>query len=228
VLSQHGFTIVSGLAAGIDAEAHRACLQAGGKTIAVLGTGVDVPYPRQNLKLYEQLCDRGLIVSDYPPGTPPNSQNFPPRNRIIAGLSRAVLVMEGAEKSGAMITARYANEFNRDVYVLPGSLDNPQALGCLALCNQGAQIILGTRSLLETLGEIPQLDQADAPAAKSPPPDLAPHLLQVWSAIAPEPTSFDRIAATCGQSSGQVSGALLQLELMGLVTTLPGLQYRRS
>jgi len=140
-LTQAGFTIVSGMALGIDTAAHTACLQNGGRTIAVLGTGVDVVYPFQNQQLYQAIQQQGLIVSEYPAGIQPNRVNFPARNRIIAGLARGVLIMEAPQKSGALITARYANEFCRDVYVLPGSLDNEQALGCLRLLNNGAHVI---------------------------------------------------------------------------------------
>jgi DNA processing protein len=222
-LTQHGFAIASGLAAGIDTEAHKACLAAGGKTIAVLGTGIDVIYPPRNTGLYHKICEQGLILSDYPPGTKPDGRNFPPRNRIIAGISRAILVMEAARRSGALITSRYANEFGRDVYALPGSLDSPQSSGCLHLANQGAHLILGEEALLEMLGTIPQLDSGDGQA----PPDLSPALKQIWDNIAPQPTSFDAIVHNCGLPPGEVSSALLTLELQGLVTQLPGMQYQR-
>lgn len=222
-LTQHGFAIASGMAAGIDTEAHQTCLAAGGKTIAVLGTGIDVIYPQRNTNLYHRLCEQGLILSDYPPGTPPEGKNFPPRNRIIAGVSRAILVMEAARRSGALITSRYANEFGRDVYTLPGSLDSPQSSGCLHLANQGAHLILGEKELLEMLGTIPQLD---AKGQKSP-PDLPPKLKQIWDSITPQPTPFDAIVQDCGLPPGEVSGALLELELQGLVTQLPGMQYQR-
>lgn len=223
-LAQHGFTIISGLALGIDAAAHRACLKAGGRTIAVLGTGVDEVYPKKNQKLYDQIIEEGLIVSDYPPGTKPTSQNFPPRNRIIAGLSRAILVMEAAQRSGALITAQYANEFNRDLYALPGSLDNPQAIGCLNLGNQGAQLIVSPQQLLESLGEIPQL----APVPTEPPPDLQEPLLSVWQAIGQDSTTFERIVQMTGHTAPTVSSALTQLELLELVTELPGRHYRQG
>ncbi|MGK7926657.1 MAG: DNA-processing protein DprA [Spirulina sp.] len=222
-LTQHGFAIASGMAAGIDTEAHQSCLAAGGKTIAVLGTGIDVIYPQRNTALYHQICDRGLILSDYPPGTKPEGKNFPPRNRIIAGISRAILVMEAAKRSGALITSRYANEFGRDVYTLPGSLDSPQSAGCLHLANQGAHLILGEEELLSMLGKIPQLDRGD----RRPPPDLSLELQKVWEHIALQPTPFDAIVRGCGLPPGDVSGALLTLELQGLVTQLPGMQYQR-
>ncbi|MDB9311505.1 DNA-processing protein DprA [Spirulina sp. CS-785/01] len=225
-LAQHGFTIVSGLAAGIDTQAHLSCLETGGRTIAVLGTGIDRIYPRSNTKLYHRIAQEGLILSDYPPGTPPEGRNFPPRNRIIAGLSRAVLVMEAARRSGALITARYATEFNRDIYILPGSLDNPQALGCLELIQRGAQLILGEKELLEQLGEIPKLDQLDT-AAPELPPDLEPELVQVLKTIPVTPIPFDKIVQDSQLEAGMVSGFLVQLELLGLVTQLPGMQYQR-
>jgi len=242
-LSQHQFTIVSGMAAGVDTVAHEACLRAGGRTFAVLGTGVDVIYPKSNRRLYEQIQSQGLILSDYPPGTPPEARNFPPRNRIIAGLSRAVLVMEAAQRSGALITARYGAEFNRDVYSLPGSLDQPQSLGCLELVNNGAQLILGVKPLLEALGEIPHLDLPggqlslegianSAPITPSapvtPPPDLDPLLQQVWAATPLEPTPLDVIVTITGLPISELSPALSQLELLDLVIQLPGMQYRRS
>jgi DNA processing protein len=232
-LAHQGFTVVSGMALGIDTEAHRSCLEAGGRTIAVLGTGVDVVYPPSNEKLYEQIQQQGLVLSDYPPGTQPEGKNFPPRNRIIAGLCRAVLVMEAAQRSGALITARYANEFNRDVYALPNSLDRPQSLGCLELSNRGAQMILGEEQLLEMLGEIPQLDVQpqlllDVQPQPLPLPDLSPELTRVLGAIADEATPFDAIVQKCELSTGEVSSALLQLELLGLVTQLPGMRYQRD
>ena len=226
VLTRHGFTIVSGMAAGIDSQAHNGCLAAGGRTLAVLGTGVDVIYPSSNSKLYQRIQEQGLVLSEYELGTKPNKQNFPPRNRIIAGLCRAVLVMEAPSRSGALITARYGNEFGRDVYALPGSLDNPQSLGCLELIHKGGQVILSETHLLEMLGTIPKLDQVSSPSPE-PPPDLAPELAKVLGAIALEPIPFDLIVQNTSLDSSNVSSALLQLELLGLVTQLPGMRYQK-
>ncbi|RMF69188.1 MAG: DNA-protecting protein DprA, partial [Cyanobacteria bacterium J069] len=145
-LVQAGFTIVSGLAEGIDAIAHQACLDAGGRTIAVLGTGVNRVYPPSNRALAQQIDRQGLILSEYPRGTGPDRTHFPSRNRIIAGLCRATLVIEAGSKSGALITARVANDYGREVYALPGSLDNPQSRGCLEIIAGGAQIILDEAS----------------------------------------------------------------------------------
>lgn len=228
-LAQNGFTVVSGLAEGIDTEAHRGCLEAGGRTLAVLGTGVDVVYPPSNRELYKQILRQGLVLSEYPVGTPPDRAHFPRRNRIIAGISRAVLVMEAPTKSGALITARFANDFGRDVYVLPGSLDNPRSLGCLGLLSKGAQVILSEGHLLEMLGAMPQLDWVETSKSFEPLPlpNLEPELKQVLDAIALECMPFDLIVQQTGYSAGSVSSALLQLELMGLVSQLPGMRYQR-
>ncbi len=231
-LAQHGFTVVSGMAAGIDTEAHRGCLNAGGRTLAVLGTGVDMIYPPSNKPLYEQIQQQGLVLSEYPAGTKPNRAHFPQRNRIVAGLSRAVLVMEAPTKSGALITAYQANEFCRDVYALPGRLDDEQSVGCLGLLSRGSHVILSEGHLLEMLGAIPQLDQAEqlslfAQEQPKPVPELEPELAQVLQTLASEPIPFDVIVQQTGLAAGSVSSTLLQLELLGLVSQLPGMQYRR-
>lgn len=158
-LAKAGFTVVSGLAEGIDTEAHHSCLAAGGRTIAVLGTGVDVIYPWSNRTLAQHVSQHGLLLSEYPSGTQPDRVNFPRRNRIIAGLCRATLVIEAPRKSGALITARLANDYGRDVYVLPGSLDNDRSRGCLEFLNQGAHLILGEKELIDSLNALPQLDR---------------------------------------------------------------------
>ncbi|MBW4516171.1 MAG: DNA-processing protein DprA [Timaviella obliquedivisa GSE-PSE-MK23-08B] len=235
-LTQAGFTIVSGLAAGIDTEAHYACLKAGGRTIAVLGTGVDVTYPYSNRSLAQSIIKHGLLVSEYAAGTQPDRTNFPRRNRIIAGLSRATLVIEAPQKSGALITARLANDYNRDVYALPGSLDNPASRGSLELLNQGAQVILGEAELLEALGNIPQLHSTTqlsllALEPPAPPPDLPPELqtiFQVIPVISAEAIALDHIIEQTGQPTGAVLSALSHLELMGLIAQMPGMRYRRE
>jgi len=232
-LAKRGFTVVSGMAAGIDTEAHSGCLEAGGRTLAVLGTGVDMIYPPRNRNLYEQIQQQGLVMSEYPAGVQPNRVHFPQRNRIVAGLSRAVLVMEAPTKSGALITADFANEFCRDVYALPGSLDNYKSLGCLGLLNKGAHVILSEGHLMEMLGIIPEIDSAVqlplfAQEQPTPVPQLEPELAQVWQAVASEPTPFDEIVQQVGLAAGSVSSALLQLELLGLVSQLPGMRYRRG
>jgi DNA processing protein len=250
-LAKHGFTIVSGMAAGIDGIAHQACLQAGGRTLAILGTGVDQIYPSAHRQLWQEIQEQGLLLSEYPAGTPPKQSNFPARNRIVAGLSRAALVMEAPQKSGSLITARYSNEFGRDVYILPNSPDVEEAQGCLRLIHQGAEVIIEIEQLLEMLGTIPALDNyqqlslfSQLETSDNPPknkqklkkvepiiiektPDLEPNLAQVLKAVTPEAIAFDIIVNESGFSTAEVSGALLQLELLGLVSQLPGMRYQR-
>lgn len=255
-LAKSGFTVISGLAAGIDAEAHRGCLDAGGRTIAVFGTGVDRIYPKENKSLAQEVLERGLIMSEYPAGVGPNSRHFPQRNRIIAGLSRAVFIMEAPQKSGALITADIASDFGRDVYVLPARLDDEKSHGCLKLINGGAEVIpIEMEQLLEMLGAMPPLDVEEdsqeqlslfetterETKVKTKPegpktneleqeiePEIEPELALVLGAIASEEIPFDVIVERANLSAASVSSSLLQLELLGLVTQLPGMRYQRS
>lgn len=242
-LVQAGFTVVSGLAEGIDTEVHQSCLGAGGRTIAVLGTGVDVVYPAFNRKLAKQITEQGLLLSEYPFGTQPDRLHFPRRNRIIAGLCRATLVLEAPHKSGALITARLANEYSRDVYALPGTLDNHRSRGCLELLNQGAHLILGEKELLEALGTIPKLQWQPPVASMASTNQLSflaiepsnsqsirlePDLQMVLQAVPLEPVNIDRVVQQAGLATGTVLSALAQLELMGLVSQLPGMRYQRQ
>ncbi|MBF2025893.1 MAG: DNA-protecting protein DprA [Oscillatoriales cyanobacterium C42_A2020_001] len=233
LLTQQGFTVVSGLAEGIDTEAHRSCLAARGRTIAVLGCGTDVIYPWSNRKLHQQIVQSGLILSEHPTGTKPDRIFFPRRNRIIAGLCRATLVMEAGEKSGGLITAHYANEYGREVYALPGSLDNPTAIGCLKLISKGAHPILEDE-LLEMLGMLPCLDTApSAPAQTNIPLNLEPEWEQILQALASlseagEAVPFDRLVQVTSLPASTISSVLLQLEMEGLITQVPGMRYKRS
>ena len=234
ILANHGFTVVSGMAAGIDGDAHRGCLEVKGRTIAVLGTGVEQVYPPIHRQLYEEIKREGLLLSEYEANTKGKRGNFPARNRIIAGLSRAVLVMEAPEKSGSLITARYANEFGRDVYTLPNSPEVMESKGCLKLLHQGAGVIIEPEELLKMLGGIPQLDQEpllplkESQRETKPLPALEPGLAKVLQAVTEQPTSFDLIVQQTEFSANEVSGALLQLELQELVTQLPGMRYQRK
>ncbi|MDS3861374.1 DNA-processing protein DprA [Thermosynechococcaceae cyanobacterium BACA0444] len=235
LLGRHGFVVVSGLAEGIDTQAHWGCLEGGGRTIAVLGTGVDLVYPPRNRELFGEIINQGLVVSEYPSQTPPDRAHFPRRNRIIAGLCRAILIMEAPRKSGALITADMANEYGRDIYVLPGMLDNDQAIGCLSLLNRGAQVILGAGHLLELLGRTPILDAPNSASSQTanliPRPRLDPQLDHVLDQILhlnqgqASGIPFDLIVQACELDSGSVSSALLQLELLGLVSQQPGMRY---
>jgi DNA processing protein len=235
-LSRSGWTIVSGLAAGIDAEAHESCLDIGGQTIGVLGTGVDLVYPTSNRKLYDRMAKVGLILSEYSAGTPADRAHFPARNRIVAGLCRATIVLEAGLGSGALITARMAQDYGRDVHVLAGSLDNPEAAGGLQLIRQGAQIITSEADLLDALGPVPrsaQLDlfavEAEPIAAPKPTPaNLKPELQTIWQIIAAssEPVILDTIVETTGLPTGNVLSGLLELELMGAIEEQAGMRYQ--
>lgn len=239
-LAQAGFTVVSGLAEGVDTEAHQSCLTVGGRTIAVLGTGVDVVYPWFNRKLSEQITQQGLLVSEHPAGTQPDRPNFPRRNRIIAGLCRATLIIEAPHKSGALITARLANDYGRDVYALPGSLDNHRSKGCLELLNQGAQVILGEKELLALLGTLPKFEQSKFEQATSSSQmalfqedlptslNLEPDLYRIFQAVGLEPMSLDQLVQQTNLATATVLSGLSQLELMGLISQLPGMRYQRG
>lgn len=227
-LVRHIIPIVSGLAEGVDREAHLSTLEAGGETFAVLGTGVDVVYPWSNRGLYERIKVEGLLLSEYPDGTGPDRAHFPRRNRIIAGLCRAILVTEAPVRSGALITARLANEYGREVYALPGNLDNPRCLGCLGLINEGAGLILDEETLLKGLGTLPNLTVAEAPQVSPSLPSLDPLLEQVFQTIPSEPTKLDYLAEQGSLPTGTLLSALVQLELLGLIQQLPGMQYKRS
>lgn len=248
-LAEHGFIVVSGLAEGIDAVAHQTCLEAGGISLAVVGTGVDKVYPAKHLQLYQELLKTGAVISEYPHGTTPEKSHFPQRNRIIAGLCRASIVIEAPVRSGALITAYQANEYGRDVYALPGALDTEQAIGCLQLINRGAQIILGINELLESLGAMPQIDTQleigvdsqklgsekrktkKSSVVSVPELDLSSldpsqqRIMQVLSFD--ELKSLDRLVLDSGLGSSQVSLALLQLEMSGAIAQSSGMRYLR-
>ncbi len=236
-LAKNGFTVVSGMAEGIDTQAHIGCIEAGGRTVAVLGTGVDTPYPQRNHNLHQRISEQGLVLSEYPAGTQPHRSHFPKRNRIIAGLSRATLVMEAPSKSGALITAYQANEYGRDVYVLPNSLDNIRAVGCLGLLQRGAQAILGIGNLLNMLGAMPQLETVKdvetvvsqsskpSPALTSVQETLVVALNKLIQEIGETGVPFDLIVEQTQLPIGELSSVLLQLELLGVVVQHPGMRY---
>ncbi|WP_017298071.1 DNA-processing protein DprA [Nodosilinea nodulosa] len=239
-LVAHDVIVVSGLAKGVDRYAHQQTLDSQGLTIAVLGTGVDQVYPSINGDLHDRIARHGLLLSEHPNGTPPDRAHFPRRNRIIAGLSRAVVVTEAPARSGALITAQLANDYGRDVFAVPGSLDNLNSYGCLELINQGAQMILNDMTLIVALGQLPQLNPAgrlereasgdqsgDCSTASPTPPPLSPAMAQVLASITDEPTSLDNLVQAIAQPTGEVLATLVQLELMGLVTQLPGMRYQR-
>ncbi len=219
-LAESGLAIVSGLALGIDAAAHRGALDAGGATIAVVGTGADRLYPARNRDLALEITARGAIVSEFPLGTPAVAHNFPRRNRIISGLARGVLVVEAAPESGSLITARLAGEQGREVFAIPGSIHSPLARGCHRLIRDGAKLVETARDVLEELG---QTALAPAPLATAVAPSEPPLL----AALGDAPCGFDELVERTGMAPENLLAALLELELAGRLAPLPGNRYQR-
>lgn len=229
-LSRAGITIVSGLALGIDAAAHAGGLAGPGSTVAVIGTGIDLDYPQRNRALAQRIAEGGCIISEYALGTPPLAANFPRRNRLISGLSRAVLVVEAAAQSGSLITARMAAEQGRDVFAIPGSIHAPLSKGCHQLIRQGAKLVETTQDILDELPGWPGLpkQQADVQATSSPATeDVDPASRQLLQSLGHDPVDADTLAQRCGLDPAALAGSLLTLELQGWVELLPGARYRR-
>jgi DNA processing protein len=225
-LSAAGATIVSGLALGIDAAAHEGGLSGPGSTIAVVGTGLDRVYPARHRELAHRIATSGLVLSEFPLGTPPLAANFPKRNRIIAGLSRGTLVVEAAMGSGSLITARLAADCSREVFAIPGSIHSPQARGCHWLIKQGAKLVDQAQDVLDELSlasSHPLSNPTSAPVQPSRPDD--PY--RVLPALGHEATSLDALAARTGMDAGVLSAALLELELAGELARLPGGVFQR-
>jgi DNA processing protein len=238
-----GLAVTSGLAAGIDTAAHEGALAAGTPTIAVLGTGVDVAYPAANAGLLGRVAAAGAVVSEHPPGTPARREHFPSRNRIIAGLSLGTLVVEAATRSGALITARLAADAGREVFALPGSIDNPKARGCHRLIRDGAALVEGPEEVLAALQPlalclgahlrkrlgVPSSGPGNATAA----PDLAaaahgPVHKGLWDAIGHDPTGMDQLVQRTGLTAAELGSMLLLMELEGRVTVEHGRYSRKS
>lgn len=237
-LSQAGWTIVSGLASGIDGAAHQGGLDGPGSTVAVVGTGLDQVYPRVHRDLARRVAAEGLLVSEYPLGTPPLPEHFPQRNRIIAGLSRGTLVVEAALRSGSLITARLAAEAGREVFAIPGSILSPQARGCHALLREGAKLVETVDDILEELagatGPAAAAMQPVLPAASTALADAdadtataAEAADPVLRALGHDPVSLDALMARCGWPAPDLNAHLLTLELEGRVARLPGGLFQR-
>ena len=234
-MAEAGLAVVSGLAAGIDTSAHSATLGAGGITVAVLGTGPDIAYPRCNRRLMDDISAKGAVISEHPPGTPPLRPHFPSRNRILAGLSLATLVVEAAPRSGALITARLAAETGREVFAIPGSIHNPMARGCHRLIRDGATLVESPQEVLDSLA--PQVATLAGNLRKTltdgaeTGPEIAATLAQedykiLWNALGHDPTCMDELVARTGLTPARVSSMLLALELEGRVVAEYG-RYSR-
>ncbi|MBU2547472.1 MAG: DNA-processing protein DprA [Proteobacteria bacterium] len=226
-LAEAGVTVVSGLAIGIDAAAHRGALEAGGRTFAVLGCGLDVVYPRPNVDLHHQVPRAGALISEFPMATSPEPGHFPVRNRVIAGLSIAVVVVEAAERSGALITARLALEENRDVLAVPGRVGSIKSRGTHALLKQGARLVETGRDVIEEVA--PQLagrlGKPRTPVGAGVRMDADEE--RVWLVLNDEPLHIDPLCRKLGLSPSRLAPMLLSLELKGLVKQLPGTRYIR-
>jgi len=220
-LSEAGLTIVSGVALGIDAAAHRGGLAGAGSTIAVLGTGIDVAYPSRNATLAAEIAERGLLISEFPLGTAPAAQNFPRRNRLISGLARGCLVVEAALASGSLITARAAAEQGREVFAIPGSIHSPLSKGCHALIKSGAKLV---ESAEDVLAELSGFRPSGFASTRQSIPNADPGLL---GHMGHDPVDVDSLCSRAGMSAEQVSSELLRLELDGRVAVLPGGLYQR-
>jgi len=220
-LAQNGVTVVSGLARGVDAIAHQSALQAGGRTIAVLGSGVDVVYPPEHAKLAKEIIAQGALISDYPIGTAPDGVNFPPRNRIISGLSLATVVVEAGEKSGALITAEFAVDQGRDVFAVPGSILTPQSAGTNKLIEQGARPLLRMEEILEVL----KLEQIPAKQTARRINPLSAQEKRLLDILSHDPLHVDELSNLAGLPINEVSATLTMMELKGLVSQVGGMNY---
>ena len=224
-LSHHGFVITSGLALGIDAASHRGALTAKGYTVAVAGTGLDRVYPARHKELATEIVNTGVMISEFPPGTPAKANHFPRRNRIISGLCQGLLVVEAAKQSGSLISARLALEQNREVFAIPGSIHNPLARGCNALIREGAKLVETTQDILEELNQYYQQDEKLPIVTMQSTLDLEQQTL--LNRIMFSPTSIDNLVENTGESVEVISSMLLILELQGYLEATAGGCYMR-
>ncbi|HSH73729.1 MAG TPA: DNA-processing protein DprA [Methylophilaceae bacterium] len=225
-LCQQGYTIVSGMALGIDGAAHRGALKANGATIAVVGTGLDIVYPARHRELAHQIVERGLIISEFGLGTPSRAQNFPRRNRIISGLGLGCLVVEANVQSGSLITAKLAAEQGREVFAIPGSIHSPMSKGCHELIKQGAKLVDNIKDILDELGSI----SSDSYAESTMPTSQVANASQadpILACIGYDPISMESLVERSGLTSEHLSAMLLMLELENKVASLPGGRYQR-
>jgi len=221
VLAGYGITVISGLARGIDGIAHQCSLDAGGRTLAVLGCGIDQIYPPEHKKLAGRIVNHGALISDYPIGTPPDGSNFPPRNRIISALSKIIIVIEAGQKSGALITAGYAAEQGKEVFAVPGKITSPASKGTNLLIKQGAHPLLSAQDVLDLLNM--SLISEQRAVQKALPSDPREALL--FQAVGDEPQHVDEISAQVNLPIEEVTSTLALMELKGMVRKTFGMKY---
>ncbi len=227
-LASSGVCVVSGLALGIDGEAHGGALSVQGATVGVLGCGIDVVYPRSHRHLYEQIRIQGLLVSEYPLGTPPEPFRFPARNRIIAGLSRGVVVVEASKKSGSLITVQFGLEEGREIFAVPGQVDSAKSAGAHWLVQQGASLVVSADDILEYLCLKTAFESRNKPDDSRGMPKLDADSAALLSIIEPYPRPRDELLRCSGFSAAKLQEILLLLELEGLVEVIPGDQVRKT
>lgn len=224
-LASRGITIISGLARGVDTLAHWSAVNAGGRTLAVLGSAVNKIYPFENLKLAEKIQNQGAIISEFSMDTAPDAPNFPRRNRIIAGLSKITILVEAGEKSGALITAAMATDQNREVFAVPGNITNPKSWGPNRLIRDGARVFLSIEEFLTEVEPLLGLKKASGPTA--PPISLSDNEKRIYDALSEEPIHIDALAQKCQLSTARTLAILLTLELKNVVKQLAGKMFVR-
>ncbi len=226
-LAREGVTIVSGMARGIDTAAHQGTLEVGGRTIAVLGSGVNVIYPPENKKLVEEIIKRGAVISEYPLGAEPDAPHFPQRNRIISGLAKGVLVVEAPSRSGALITADFALEQGREVFAIPGNITSPNSQGVNRLIKEGAKLVECTEDILEELN-FSSLSKKEKKALDEEIPSLFSEERKVFELLGGEPLHIDSVVSKSGLPASKVGGLLMKLQIKGLARELPGKLFVRD
>lgn len=225
-LASCGITIISGMARGIDGFAHQYAMSAKGRTIAVLGTGINIIYPSEHAKLYNEIIENGAVISEFPINTPPQPQNFPLRNETVAGLSLGTIVIEAMKKSGSMITARLAGEFGRNIYAVPGNILSSQSFGTNDLLKDGAKIVTCSKDILEDIYyELNQIIPKPKQLTLFTPTNLSPIEDKIYSQLSIEPMTTDEISSKLNISISSIIETLTILELQGYVKQLPGQKY---